>query len=186
MVFSLKKLAALAQQIKQSADLFESNVRTSCTIYVNRMNASEDVLSNEEAEVLANKEKYLAAIAAFYRIRDIISQENANRGISSMMAELNHHKALMSFYTPLTQKLRSAPTLKSVLDFFKDTSGPESHKEFYMSVLSQATIDDANNQLIVSRKEINRLSDAIAAENSRRDIELPVDLVAFLQENDYI
>jgi hypothetical protein len=71
--FSLKKLAVIAQRVKQNADDKLSNVNRYSTVSVDRHNYSKTILLENESKMLSYMNDYIKSISVYYELREIIS-----------------------------------------------------------------------------------------------------------------
>lgn len=189
--FSLKKLAVIAQRVKQNADDKLSNVNRYSTVSVDRHNYSKTILLENESKMLSYMNDYIKSISVYYELREIISSENNKMGISGIMAKINRNNAIISAYESFSAlKGNNEPSIDSVYLFFRDALLDKNPNDlgrmFYLSTSSDKTIDVANKGILAVKKENDELSDALSSLNSDRRIILPENIMKFLLDENII
>jgi hypothetical protein len=189
--FSLKKLAVIAQRVKQNADDKLSNVNRYSTVSVDRHNYSKTILLENESKMLFYMNDYIKSISVYYELREIISSENNKMGISGIMAKINRNNAIISAYESFSAlKGNNEPSIDSVYLFFRDALLDKNPNDlgrmFYLSTSSDKTIDVANKGILAVKKENDELSDALSSLNSDRRIILPENIMKFLLDENII
>ena len=189
--FSLKKLAVIAQRVKQNADDKLSNVNRYSTVSVDRHNYSKTILLENESKMLSYMNDYIKSISVYYELREIISSENNKMGISGIMAKINRNNGIISAYESFSAlKGNNEPSIDSVYLFFRDALLDKNPNDlgrmFYLSTSSDKTIDVANKGILAVKKENDELSDALSSLNSDRRIILPENIMKFLLDENII
>ncbi len=189
--FSLKKLAVIAQRVKQNADDKLSNINRYSTVSVDRHNYSKTILLENESKMLSYMNDYIKSISVYYELREIISSENNKMGISGIMAKINRNNGIISAYESFSAlKGNNEPSIDSVYLFFRDALLDKNPNDlgrmFYLSTSSDKTIDVANKGILAVKKENDELSDALSSLNSDRRIILPENIMKFLLDENII